>query len=278
MTTDEFTFQTIIDFIKKNTGTTSDGIAIAMLIVGALIIVFALIGVGISIVLWVKYHHLNKTKNSCGLTGEAVARKILDENGLKNIKVKATGSLIWGNSYSHYFKKVRLRRFTYKKDSVTSLAMAAQKSSLAILDKEKNPLMKTRNKLIPLQFFGPIMFLPLVLIGILIDVLIAVANNTSPSYIYTFIAAGIGVFFYAIAFALTVVVLKVETKAQERSIEILKKNNLATADEIEEIRGLYKVYNLEYINNMILAFLELVLRVLQIVAKAQGQSSKSSSN
>ena len=53
---------------------------------------------------------------------------------------------------------------------------------------------------------------------------------------------------------------------------------MATAKEIEDIKSLYKVYNLEYINNMILAFLELVLRVLQIVAAAQGQSSKSSSN
>lgn len=275
MGTDGFSFQKIIDFIKQQTGTTSDGIAVAMLVVAALIIVFALIGIGISIVLWVKYHHLNKTKNSCGLTGEQVARKILDENGLKNIRVKATGSFIWGNSYSHYFKKVRLRRFTYKKDSVTSLAMAAQKSSLAILDKEKDPLMKTRNKLIPLQFFGPIMFLPLVIIGIVADIVIAAINNTSPNYIFTFVAAGIGVFFYAIAFALTVVVLKVETKAQQKSIEILRKNNLATAKEIEDIKSLYKVYNLEYVNNMIIAFLELVLRVLLIIAQAQGQSSKS---
>ena len=159
--------QQIIDFIKQNTGTTSDAIAWAMLIVGALIIVFALIGVGISIFLFFKYHKLNKTKNSCGLTGEEAARRILDNNGLQHIAVKCTGSIIWGNSYSHYFKKVRLRRFTYKKDSVTSLAMAAEKSALAVLDKEHDPLMKTRNVLIPLQIFGPLMFIPLIAIGVL---------------------------------------------------------------------------------------------------------------
>ena len=46
--------QQIIDFIKQNTGTTSDAIAWAMLIVGALIVVFALIGLGISIFLFFK--------------------------------------------------------------------------------------------------------------------------------------------------------------------------------------------------------------------------------
>lgn len=271
--------QTLIDLVKENTGATSDALAIAMIIVGGLIIIFGLIGIGISIALWFKYHKLNKTKNSCGMTGEAVARKILDDNGLQNIKVKATGSLLWGNSYSHYFHKVRLRRFTYKKDSVTSLAMAAQKSSLAILDKENDPVMKARNKLIPLQFFGPFMFLPLVIIGILIDVLIAVNNGGgNPSFVCTFICAGFGLLLYIVAFALTAVILKAETKAQAKSIEILRSSNLANETEIEQIKGLYKVYNLEYVNNMIMAFLELVLRILQIVAGAQGAVSRNSNN
>ena len=249
-----------------------------MLIVGALIIVFALVGIGISIALWLKYHKLNKTKNSCGLTGEQAARRILDTNGLQNIRVKCTGSLIFGNSYSHVFKKVRLRRFTYKKDSVTSLAMAAQKSSLAIMDKEKDPIMKTRNVLIPLQILGPLMFLPLVVIGIILDVIIAMNNNASPTFLTTFICAGIGVLLYVVSFALTVVILKAETKAQAKSIEILRAEHLATESEVESIKELYKMYNLEYVNNMILAFLELLLRVLQIVAAAQGNAARSGGN
>ena len=269
--------QKLIDLIKESTGATSNGLAWAMLIVAALIIVFGCIGIGISIALWFKYHRLNKQQNSCGLTGEEAARKILDDNGLEHIKVKCTGSLLWGNSYSHYFHKLRLRRFTYKKKSVTSLAMAAQKSSLAILDKENDPDMKTRNILIPLQFFGPIMFLPLVIIGVLIDIIVRNAYQNG-NYLFTFIFAGLGVLFYVIAFILTVIILRVETKAQQKSIEILKKENLATDSEIEDIKGLYKMYNLEYINNMIMAFLELVLRVLQIIAAAQGSSSKSSSS
>lgn len=268
----------IIDFIKDKTGTTSDGIAIAMFVVVCLIAVFALIGVGISIRLWFIYHRLNKTKNSCGLTGEEAARKILDNNGLEHIKVKCTGSLLWGNSYSHVFKKVRLRRFTYKKDSVTSLAMAAQKSSLAVMDKEGDPIMKTRNILYPLQILGPFLFLPLVVIGVLIDIFIIAKNGGGNNFICTFICAGIGLLLYATSFALTVVILKAETKAQAKSIEILRSEKLATEQEIEEIKGLYKVYNLEYVNNMILAFLELLLRVLQIVAAAQGSASRSSSN
>ncbi|MBP5342763.1 zinc metallopeptidase [bacterium] len=271
-------FEAILELIKSNTGTTSDGIAIAMLVVGFLIVIFGFVGVGISIVLFFRYFRLNRTKNSCGLTGEQVARKILDDNGLENIKVKCTGSLIWGNSYSHFFHKVRLRRLIHKKKSITALAMASQKSALAIMDKENDPIMKTRNTLIPLQLFGPLMFLPLIVVGVVIDFVLAFINGTEPSFIGTFIAAGLGVAFYVVSFALTAVILKAETKAQARSIEILREDGLATEEEIENIRDLYKIYNLEYINNMILAFLELILRVLQIIASAQGSSSRSSNN
>lgn len=270
----------IIDFIKQHTGTTSDALAITIFVVAIFIAIFAVVGIVISIMLWWKYHVLNKTKNSCGMTGEQVARKILDDNGLSHIKVKATGSLLWGNSYSHYFKKVRLRRFTYKKDTVTSLAMAAQKSSLAIMDKENDPIMRTRNILIPLQIFGPFMFVPLVLLGLVIDIGMWVLNGGggNVNFLWTFILAGAGVFFYIVSFVLTVVILKAETKAQAKSLEILRQENLANEQEIEQIRGLYKMYNLEYINNMILAFLELLLRILQIVAAAQGNIARNNNN
>ena len=88
----------IIEIIKQNTGTTSDALAIAMFVVGVFIVIFGLVGVVISLLLWFKYHRLNKTKNSCHLTGEQAARKILDDNGLQHIRVKCTGSILWGNS------------------------------------------------------------------------------------------------------------------------------------------------------------------------------------
>ena len=39
--------------------------------------------------------------------------------------------------------------------------------------------------------------------------------------------------FYVIAFILTVIILRVETKAQQKSIEILKKENLLISTKIQ---------------------------------------------
>ena len=112
------------------------GLEIALLIVGALIFIVAITSGVTSIWLTVKYFRFNKRENSLGLTGIQIARKILDDNGLSHIGVKRTGSLLFGNSYSHYFKKVRLRGFIRHETSITSVGIGAQKASLAILDKE----------------------------------------------------------------------------------------------------------------------------------------------
>ncbi|MCR5232136.1 MAG: zinc metallopeptidase, partial [Acholeplasmatales bacterium] len=150
----------------------SDGLMISIIIVGTLILLLSLIGGIVQIYLMVSYVKYNRRENSIGKTGEEVARLILDNHDLNHIKVSATGSLLFGNSYSHYFKKVRLRRLTYKKKSITSLTMACQKSSLAVLDKENDPAMKTRIVLTPIVFFGPISVIPIVAIGVIFDLLV----------------------------------------------------------------------------------------------------------
>ena len=180
---------------------------------------------------------------------------------------------MFGNSYSHFFKKVRLRRWTVKKNSISSMAMGAQKSCLAILDKEGDKDMKTRIILTPFIYFGPLMFLPLVIGGIILDLILF-----SFSGIVTIIASGAGLLFYIASFVMSLMVLKTEVKAQNRALEILEKEDLATSEEREMMKDLFKLYNIQYVNDLILEFLELILRVLMIFANVQSSSSTSSSN
>ncbi len=41
------------------------------------------------------------------------------------------------------------------------------------------------------------------------------------------------------------------------------------------VEKLFKLYNIEYVNDMVIALLELIYRVLQIIAYAQNNSSSS---
>ena len=251
----------------------SDAVILAMCVVCGLLAVASIFALFVSIYLAIRYARYNRRQNSCGMTGERVARTILDQNGLGKIKVSKSGSILFGNSYSHYFKKVRLRRLAWKKQSVTSLAMAAQKSALAVLDQEHDADMKTRVRLTPLIYLGPLACVPMVIIGALLDLYVF----KNPNGTYTIALTCVGFAFYILSFIMSILVLKTEKKAQKRAYEILKGNSLATSEELDMCRKLFRLYNIEYINNMVIALLELVYRVLQIIAYVQNSSSSGKS-
>lgn len=232
---------------------------IALFVVGGLIGVCGLFSLGVSIWLAVKYAKFNRRQNSAGLTGQEVARQILDENGLSHIGVKATGSILFGNSYSHYFKKVRLRRLTRHERSLTSLGMGAQKAALAILDKEGDPDMRKRIRLIPLVTFGPFAFIPLIAIGAVLDYFVFDGMGYC-----TLICGILGFIFFAYALLLSVLTLKTERKAQERAYVILKEKEMVTEEELADLKALFHLYNIQYVNDIILGALELLYLALEI--------------
>ena len=237
------------------------GLEIALIIVGILIVIVGIVSGITSIWLAIKYYKFNRLENSLGLTGMQIARKILDDNGLEHIKVKRTGSLLFGNSYSHYFKKVRLRGLIRHETSLTSIGMGAQKASLAILDKEGDADMKKRVRLVPLITFGPFAFIPLILVGIALDFFVFNGNGNG---ICTLVLGAIGLLFYAYAIVLSVLTLKTEKKAQDRAYDILEKDYHITEDELLALKELFKLYNIQYINEIILSSLELLYTILEI--------------
>ena len=242
---------------------------IAILIVGALIFIVGLASTITSIWLVVRYFRFNRQENSLGLTGIELARKILDDNGLGMIKVKRTGSLFFGNSYSHYFKKVRLRGFIRHEKSITSMGMGAQKAALAILDKEGDEDMKRRVRLVPLMTFGPFAFIPLLLIGTLIDYFLL--NGTA---VCTLVLGAIGLLFYVYAVVLSVLTLKTEKKAQNRAYEILQKDYRVADDELSSLKELFRLYNIQYVNDIILSSLELLYTLLKVAVALKRRANK----
>ena len=245
------------------------GLQIALAIVGVLIGIVAMVSFAVSVWLALKYTKFNHQENSVGLTGEETARKVLDDNDLQHIKVKVTGSLLFGNSYSHCFKKVRLRRFTRHKTSLTALGMGAQKACLAILDKEGDPDMKKRVRLYPLITFGPFAFIPLILVGVVLDIL--VFNQTG---VCVYVLGGLGLLFYIYSIVLSVLTLKTEKKAQARAYSVLRNSHLATEEELADLKELFHLYNVQYINDIIMASLELIYTLLQIALAFSENNSK----
>jgi Zn-dependent membrane protease YugP len=245
------------------------GLEIALVVVGLLIAVIGIISLVVSGWLGIKYAKFNRIENSVHMTGEEVARKVLDDNDLEKIKVSVTGSLMFGNSYSHYFKKVRLRRMTRHKTSLVALGMGTQKACLAVLAKENDPDMKKQIRLYPMITFGPFAFIPLILVGAALDYFVFSQNGAC-----VYVLGGLGLLFYVYAIVLSVLTLKTEKKAQERAYIYLQEKQMATSAELEDLKELFHLYNIQYINDIILASLELLYTILEIAIAINKETSK----
>ncbi len=202
-----------------------------------------------------KYHH---RKNSIGKTGGDIARQVLDSQGLVKLKVVSSGSVLLGNSYSHILRRIRLRRRLWSADSVAALAAAVRVPCLAVLDRRDDADMKSRRRLTPLICLGPWALIPLLLTGWIVD--LAAAANGWCAAAFTILA----IVLYLIALVLAFRALKTERAAQALALDLMAKDALATAEETDQCKKLYRLSTVEYVNNMFLAPLELIYRLVQL--------------
>lgn len=83
----------------------------------------------------------------------------------------------------------------------------------------------------------------------------------------------IGLLFYAYSIVLSVLTLKTEKKAQIRAYDILEMDYHITDDELSALKELFRLYNIQYINDIILSSLELLYTALEIAIAINGKSS-----
>ncbi len=226
--------------------------AIALVVIVSLFALMAAIWLSIS---YAKYHH---QQNTAGKTGRELARQVLDDHGLGKIKVASSGSILLGNSYSHLFKKVRLHRRIAGQASVAALATAVQKPCLAILDARDDADMKSRRRATPLICLGPWALIPLMLVGWALDLIVSAKGWCTVAF--TLLA----VVLYGVALVSAFRGLKTENAAQVMALDLMTSAGLATADETAQCKKLYRLHRVEYVNNMFLAPLELLYRLVQL--------------
>ena len=220
-----------------------------------IILYWGLAILGFIIVIWAQininsnYKKFKEIKVKKGLSGQEVARKILDANGLENIHIVETQ----GELTDHYDPKrkvIRLSHTIFHEDSISSVGVAAHECGHAIQDKEGYTFMKVRSALVPfvnlvsyLGYFGLVISIFAGLTGYLkISILVLVAT---------------------IIFQL--VTLPVEFDASKRAKEQLIKLGLIDNDEHEQVNKVLSAAAMTYVAGLISNLLQL-LRLLILLS------------
>ena len=208
------------------------------------------------------YWFANRHTSSGGYTGESAARKALDELGFTDIQVRKAGifrTMIFGNHYNRFTKTIWLRRSTMYGDNLTSVGLAVQKVGLVMQDKREEKAFRTRSLLQMIGVFGPILFIPLVIVGVIID--IATGFTKIPSLALL----GVGLAFFICSFVFTMLNIPVEKKANKEALEFLQGSDMLTEDEQHEVAKVLRGYLIAYVIDFIINVLKLIQLILKIV-------------
>ncbi|KUP08044.1 Zn-dependent protease [Bacillus coahuilensis m2-6] len=94
------------------------------------------------------YNKYSKLATSAGMSGREVARRILDANGLQDVKIVESRGML-SDHYNPLTKTVALSSNNYHGHSVAGAAVAAHEVGHAIQDKESYAFLRFRHSLVP---------------------------------------------------------------------------------------------------------------------------------
>lgn len=113
------------------------------------------------------YNKYSRIKSDRGYTGEEVARRILDANGLRQVRIERAEGML-SDHYDPKTDVVRLSPGVHDSNSVASIAVAAHEVGHAIQHAENYSFISVRNVLLPAVIFSSKFVMILFFVGMFI--------------------------------------------------------------------------------------------------------------
>ena len=176
------------------------------------------------------------------MTGRDVARKILDANGLKKVKIQEVAGTL-SDHYDPRNKTVNLSKDIYENTSLASVSVAAHECGHAIQDKEGYLFLRIRSSIIPLVNFASRVGYIIILISVVMSLMKLL---------------WIGILMEGIILLFQIITLPVEFNASSRALKQILDLKIVEKDEHTTCRGMLKAAALTYVASVLAAILEII--------------------
>jgi uncharacterized protein len=180
------------------------------------------------------FNKYSKVRSNIGLTGADIARRILDMNGLSQVRIEETGGFLSDN-YDPRNKVLRLSQGVYRSNSLAAAGVAAHEAGHALQDQQGYAFLRVRSAMVPTvqigSWIGPIIFM----IGLFVQSTL----GTSLAW------AGLILFSATALFA--VITLPVELNATHRAKEFLASSGVIYGGEMTGINQVLDAAALTYV-------------------------------
>lgn len=215
-----------------------------------ILIVSFVISIGSQIYINSKYKKTGEILSQKGLNGSQVARKILDDNGLYDVKVSEVSGML-SDHYDPRNKTVRLSSEIFDEATVASLAVAAHECGHAIQDKEGYTFLRIRSAIVPFVNIASYLGYISILIGL---------------FLGAFGFFTIGIICEAIILIFQLITLPVEFNASSRALNELKRLNLVSNSELSNCRGMLGAAAMTYVASVATSILQ-IMRLLMLARR-----------
>lgn len=192
------------------------------------------------------YGKYSKIRSTSGHTGAQVARIILDQNGLNDIKVVESRGML-SDHYNPLTKTVALSSHNYREASVAGTAVAAHEVGHAIQDAEAYSFLRLRHRLVPIVNISSNASWIFIMIGLF--------SAMSEALLIGIILLAAGVVFQLIT-------LPVEFNASSRAMDQLLSHNIIRNDEERHAKKVLNAAAMTYVAATAVAVLELARLLL----------------
>ncbi len=192
------------------------------------------------------YKKYSKVRSTSGMTGAEVARRILDENGLYDVKVVESSGFL-SDHYNPMTKIVALSSHNFHEASVAGAAIAAHEVGHAIQHKEAYSFLTLRHKLVPVANISSNASWIFIMIGIF-------ATSTNMLLL--------GIILLAMGVVFQIVTLPVEFNASSRAMNQMVSLGVIRNEEERHAKKVLSAAALTYVAAAAVAVLELLRLVL----------------
>ena len=180
------------------------------------------------------------------LTGEQVARKILDYNGLSSVVVKpVNGSLT--DHYNPADNTVNLSETVYNSTSVAALGVAAHETGHAIQHASGYTPLKIRTSIFPVVRFSSSAAVPLAILGFITGIQVLV---------------NIGIVFFAAIVLFQLITLPVEFNASKRALVMMEKYEMLSDEESKGAKKVLTAAAMTYLASALTSIANLIRLIL----------------
>ena len=192
------------------------------------------------------FNKYSRVRTSNGMTGADVARKILDEQDLSNVKIEQTRGTL-SDHYDPRSKTLRLSQAVYSTPSIAAAGVAAHESGHAIQHNTNYGPLALRSIMVPAvqlgSWLGPIVFM----VGLLF------ANES---------LALIGLILFAATAVFAIVTIPVELDASRRAKALLSSTGIVYESELKGVNQVLDAAALTYVAGAVQAISTLLYYAL----------------